>query len=134
MKILIVDDYAETKCSGIIEECKKRNIQIEIVKAEYQAKIKLGLKQENVNPEDIFNGIILDMGLPKSEKDRRIDIRSGETIIRFLKSYEYKIPVLIFSETEAEVEYTELFGQISEFEKEKDKFLLFLEKMEKEQS
>lgn len=27
MKILIVDDYAETKCSGLIKECKKRGIE-----------------------------------------------------------------------------------------------------------
>jgi len=131
MKILIVDDNAKTKCREIIEQCKKRNIDVEIIGSINPALHFLCYVKNHVD------GIILDMGLPIYESEWQIKANGGDRILRELKRRGYNIPVLIFSETESkEKENCEfVFEQIYKWNivQEEEKFYAFLEKLEKEQ-
>lgn len=132
MKILIVDDNAKTKCREIIEQCEKRNIEVEIVGAIGPACYLLRYEKIHID------GIILDMGLPIYEEERQINANGGDRVLRELIRKGYDIPVLIFSETESkEKEKCKfVFEQIYKWNivSEEDKFYAFLEKLEKEQS
>lgn len=104
MKILIVDDCPETKCFGVIEECKKRQIEIVIEKA-----INPALQRIFLNEESQIDGIILDMGVPIYENGRIESSNGGERILRELERRKIEIPVLVFSETSLKKDYTPVF-------------------------
>lgn len=129
MKILIVDDCAETKCIGIIEECKKRGIEVEIKKA-----ISPALRRIIYEEQDI-NGIILDMGIPVYGGSYVEHEQAGNRILRELDRREYNIPVLIFSTTQSHYkdECNFVVDQMTDWNilQEEEKFFSFLEKIEK---
>jgi len=128
MKILIVDDYPETKCWGIIEELKKRKIEYEIVKAINPALRKIVLDEIDID------GIILDMGLPIYEEKTMLEKNGGDRILRELKRRKINIPVLIFSETQSEFKSKceFVFDQMTNWNivQEENKYSAFLEKIQ----
>ena len=130
MKILIVDDYAETKCSGIITECKKRGIEYEIAKGRNSALRRIICKEQNID------GIVLDMGIPVWDNEFTEDEREGDDVLRELHRKKYNIPVLILSTTNSEYkdECNFVVDQMKEWNvvEEEQKFFAFLEKIEKE--
>lgn len=130
MKILIVDDYAETKCSGIIAECEKRGIEYEIAKGRNSGLLRIICKEQDID------GIVLDMGIPVLDDEFTEDEREGDDVLRELRRKKYNIPVLIFSTTESEYkdECDFVVDQMKEWNvvEEEKKFFDFLEKIEKE--
>ena len=126
MKILIVNDNASTKCAGIIEECKKRTIEIEIAKASKQAIFIIYSDKEKM-----IDGIILDMNLP-IYPECEIKKKEGEDVLRRLSKEKINIPVLVFSKEEMEEEYEQVFDQMKDWNEEHDKFFAFLEKLQKD--
>lgn len=124
MKILIVDDNAETKCYGIMEECKKRNIEVEI-----ETSISSAVKKIVSNKGYKINGIILDMGLPIYSNSNEIEKNGGEEVIRQIVRRNNNIPVLVFSETELRSNYYAVFNQIKDWNivEEQMKFIEFIE-------
>lgn len=128
MKILIVDDHAETKCFGIIKECEKRGIEVEIKKGRNSALRRIICEDQDID------GIILDMGIPVFDNEFTEDEREGDDVLIELDREEYNIPVLIFSTTESK--YKDEFGfvvdQMTEWNivQEQEKFYSFLEKIE----
>lgn len=125
MKILIVDDNAKTKCEGIIEECKKRTIEVEIAKASKQAIFIIYSDKEKT-----IDGIILDMNLP-IYPECEIKKKEGEDVLRRLSISKINIPVLVFSKEYIE-EYEQVFDQMKDWNEEYDKFFAFLEKLQKD--
>lgn len=129
MKILIVDDYAETKCSGIITEFKKRGIEYEIAKERNSALRRIICKEQNID------GIVLDMGIPVWNNEFTEDEREGDDVLRELHRMEYNIPVLIFSTTQSHYkdECNFVVDQMTDWniQQEEEKFFSFLEKIEK---
>lgn len=129
MKILIVDDYAETKCSGIIAECKKRGIEYEIEKGRNSGLRRIICKEQDID------GIILDMGIPIWDDEFTEDEREGDDVLRELHRKEYNIPVLIFSTTQSyyKDECDFVVDQMTDWNilQEEEKFFSFLEKIEK---
>lgn len=127
MKILIIDDQAETKCMGIIEECKKRGIQVEIVKGRNSALYRIIYKEQDID------GIILDMGIPVYDNEYPEDEREGDDVLRELYRKKYNIPVLIFSTTNSNYKHKCDFvvNQMAEWNivQEEEKFFSFLEKI-----
>lgn len=93
MKILIVDDHAETKCMGIIEECKKQGVEVEIAKGRNSALCRIIYQKQDID------GIILDMGIPVYDNEYTEDEREGDDVLRELHRRKKHIPVLIFSTT-----------------------------------
>lgn len=130
MKILIVDDHAETKCMGIIEECKKRGIEVEIAKGRNSALYRIIYKEKDID------GIILDMGIPIYDNEYPEDEREGDDVLRELHRKKYNIPVLIFSTTESEDkdEFDFVVDQMTEWNiiQEQEKFFSFLEKIKEQ--
>lgn len=125
MKILIVDDHAETKCWGIIRECKERGIEVEVKKGRNSALRRI------VCAEHDIDGIILDMGIPILD-DGFPEERGGDRVLRDLCRKEYNIPVLIFSTTESNYKDKCNFvvDQMGDWNvmQEQEKFFSFLEK------
>lgn len=130
MKILIVDDRAETKCKEIIEQCEKRYIDVEIKKAINPALYFL-LREKNY-----VDGIILDMWLSLYEDEPQYNPTGGDRILRTLRTNGYHIPVLIFSETESNEKgkCDFVFAQLYNWgiKEEENKFYAFLEKLEEQ--
>lgn len=130
MKILIVDDHAETKCWGIIEECKKRGIEVEIAKGRNSALCRIIYEEKDID------GIILDMGIPVFDGEFTEDELEGDDVLIELDRKEYNIPVLIFSTTESEYkdEFDFVVDQMSEWNvvQEQEKFYSFLEKIKEQ--
>lgn len=128
MKILIVDDRVYTKCAGIMEECKERNIEVEVVTSINQA-----LKTIIVDAKDTIDGIILDMGLPIYQDGSEMNTHGGERILRELERKEIRIPILVFSETEMRSNYVQVFGKMRDWNiaEEQYRFFEFLKKLEK---
>lgn len=126
MKILIVDDDAKTKCSGIMEECKRRNIDVVVKTA-----INTALCEIFHDGGNDIDGIILDMGLPIYLNQPPIITDGGETILKELSTKEYYIPVLVYSETEMHSNYVQVFDKIKDWNetKERKKFFDFLQKL-----
>lgn len=126
MKILIVDDHAETKCWGIIQECKKRGIDVEIKKGRNAALRRIICKEQDID------GIILDMGIPIFDNGFPEE-RGGDSVLTELRRTKYHIPVLIFSTTESEYKDKCDFvvAQMKEWNvvQEEEKFFTFLEKI-----
>lgn len=132
MKILIVDDYVEIKCWGIIKECKERGIEVEVAKSRNSALHRIICGQKDID------GIVLDMGLPVLEGEFPEE-REGDDVLMELHRTECNIPVLIFSTTESEFkeECNFVVDQMTKWNavEEEEKFFDFLEKigkMEKE--
>lgn len=127
MKILIVDDHAETKCRGIIEECNKRGIEVEIKKAINPALRRICYEQQDIN------GIVLDMGLGTYEDSYLLEVRGGDRVLRELLRRKYNIPVLIFSTTDSfyKDKCDFVVDQMTEWNvvQEQEKFYSFLEKI-----
>ena len=127
MKILIVDDHPEYKCREILEECEKRNIEVSVEKG-----INSGL-WEIFYSGTKYDGIILDMGIPRLDDDIMPKERGGDIILRDLHRKKSNIPVLIFSETQSEwkdrCEF--VFAQMTSWNvvEEEKKFYDFLEKI-----
>lgn len=126
MKILIVDDHADTKCVGVIEECKRRNIEVEIARASKEAIFIIYSDEEKT-----LDGIILDMNMPMYPYCT-VKQREGENILKRLSHRKISIPVLIFSEEEIEEKYEQVFEHMKNWNQENDKFLAFLEKVKEE--
>ena len=126
MKILIVDDNAKIRCEGIIKECEKRAIEIEIAKASKQAMFII-----YSDKEEMIDGIILDMNLP-IYPECEIKRKEGEEVLRRLLISKINIPVLLFSKEQKEEKYDQVFGQMRDWNEEKDKFFAFLEKTQEE--
>lgn len=130
MKILIVDDCAEYKCREILEECKNRSIEVSVEKG-----INSGLREIFYSGTK-YDGIILDMGLPRLDDDIMPKERGGDIILRDLLRKKSNIPVLIFSETQSEwkdkCEF--VFEQMTSWNvvQEEKKFYAFLEEIAKE--
>lgn len=138
MRILIVDDHADTKCIGIMQECKRRGIEVEVKKAISPALYRIVCKKEKVNgiiyEKEEIDGIILDMGLPIYEGGWVEDANAGERVLRELKRTEKEIPVLIFSDTPLKRDcYHHIFGQMTDWYvvQEADKFNQFIEELQK---
>ena len=131
MKILIVDDNAKTKCRDIIEQCRERNIEVEIKGAIGSACYYL------CHHENPIDGVILDMGLPIYEDERQYNANGGDRVLRELRRRNINIPVLIFSNTESKEKQNckFVFAQIYNWYivQEEEKFFAFLEKLQKEQ-
>lgn len=129
MKILIVDDQAETKCSGIIKECEKRGIEIEIAKGSNSGLRRIICKEQDID------GIILDMGIPVMDNKFTENEREGDNVLRELRRKKYNIPVLIFSTTQSHYKDKCNFvvDQMTDWYilEEEEKFFSFLEKIEK---
>lgn len=127
MRILIVDDHAETKCMGIIEECKKRGIVVEVKKGRNSALRRIAYEEQDID------GIVLDMGIPILD-DGFPEERGGDRVLRDLQRKKYKIPVLIFSTTESDYkdECDFVVDQMTDWYivQEEEKFFKFLEKIE----
>ena len=126
MKILIVDDNADIKCIGIIAECKVRNIDIDIAKASKEALFKIYSEEGKT-----IDGIILDMNMPMYPQCKAIQ-REGENVLKNLSHRKINIPVLIFSDEEIEGEYEQVLGHMKDWDKEKNKFFDFLERLPEE--
>ena len=128
MKILIVDDHPETKCFGIMEECRKRKIEMVIEKAVNPALGRIFLLEGSK-----IDGIILDMGLPIYEDSRVDSLNAGESILRELERRKIEIPVLVFSETTLKKNYTPVFDIMKNWYimQEEKKFLNFLDYLER---
>lgn len=130
MRILIVDDHAETKCRGIIEECQKRGIEVEIKKGRNSALRRI------IYGEQEIDGIILDMGIPVFDDGYTEDEKEGDDVLRELERKEYNIPVLIFSTTESDYkdECDFVVDQMTDWYivQEEEKFFKFLEKIEEQ--
>ena len=130
MKILIVDDRAETKCKEIMEQCEKRYIDVEIEKAINPALNFL------FHEKNYVDGIILDMGLSLYKDEKQFNPNGGDRILRELKRRKYNIPVLIFSEIESneKEECDFVFDQLYNWgiKEEESKFYAFLEKLEEQ--
>lgn len=126
MKILIVDDRADTKCACIIEECRRRNIEIEIARASKEA-IFMIFSDEG----ETIDGIILDINMPMYPYCI-VKLREGENLLKSLSNRKINIPVLIFSDEDIEGEYDQVFEHIKDWYKEKNKFFDFLEKLPEE--
>lgn len=126
MKILIVDDYPETKCFGIIQECKKRDIDVLIERAISPALQRIFLSKDQIN------GIILDMGLPVYENGRIESQNEGESVLRELERKKREIPVLVFSETNLTKTYKPVFDIMKNWNimEEEKKFFNFLDYLE----
>lgn len=122
MKILVVDDNAHTKCVGIMEECEKRGIEVEIAIASKQAIFSICSEAGKM-----IDGIILDMDLPLFPHNKEIKQREGESILRKISKKHGDIPTLIFSQTNVSEKYEQVFGQMQVWNKVE--FLLFLEKV-----
>lgn len=127
MKILIVDDHADTKCVGIMEQCKERKIEVKVAKASKEATFIICSDEGKT-----LDGIVLDMNLPLSPDDNNIKEREGENILRHLSRRNINIPVLVFSDTQMNSNYVQVFDKMMDWNKEGDKFLQFLEKIQKE--
>jgi len=129
MRILIVDDRAETKCVEIMEECRRRNIDVSVEKGINSA------LWEIVCSGTTYDGIILDMGLPRLDDDMPTE-RGGDSILCELRRRDYNIPVLIFSETESKWKNKcdFVFDQMTSWNvvEEEEKFYAFLEKLAEE--
>lgn len=129
MKILIVDDYVEIKCWGIIKECKERGIEVEVAKSRNSALCRIICGQKDID------GIVLDMGLPVLE-GKFPEEREGDDVLMELHRKKCNIPVLIFSTTESEFkdECDFVVDQMTKWNvvEEEEKFFAFLEKIEKE--
>lgn len=129
MKILIVDDHAEIKCMGIIEECKKRGIVVEVKKGRNSALRRIAYEEQDID------GIVLDMGIPILD-DGFPEERGGDSVLRELQRKKYNIPVLIFSTTESNYKDKCNFvvDQMAEWNivQEEEKFFKFLEKIEEQ--
>lgn len=127
MKILIVDDHAETKCRGIIEECNKRGIEVEIKKAINPALYRICREQQDID------GIVLDMGLGTYEDSYLLEVRGGDRVLRELLRKKCKIQVLIFSTTDSfyKDRCDFVVDQMREWNivQEQEKFYSFLEKI-----
>ncbi len=139
MRILIVDDHADTKCIGIMQECDKRGIEVEVKKAINPALQRIVYGKEKVNgiiceKKEEIDGIILDMGLPIYENKWVEDANAGECVLRELKRRKKKIPVLIFSETPLKKSaYPHIFGQMKNWYvmEEAEKFNQFIEELQR---
>ena len=131
MKILIVDDQAELKCSGIIKECEKRGVEVEIAKVRNSALLRIILQKQDID------GIVLDMGIPIYDDEFTEDEREGDDVLRELHRKKYKIPVLIFSTTDSfyKDQCDFVVDQMTSWNiiQEEDKFFSFLEKIERKQ-
>ena len=127
MKILIVDDNADTKCVGIMEECKKREIEVEVALSSKQ-----GLFSVFSNNGNLIDGIILDMDLPIFPYGENINEREGEDFLRELSRKERYIPTLLFSEVELQSNYVQFFAQMRNWDEDNNKFFAFLEKLQKD--
>lgn len=127
MKILIVDDHPEYKCREILEECENRNIDVSVEKG-----INSGLWEIFCSGTK-YDGIILDMGLPRLDDDIMPKERGGDIFLRELLRKESNIPVLIFSETQSEWKdkCAFVFAQMTSWNvvEEEKKFYEFLEKI-----
>lgn len=130
MKILIVDDEAKTKCIGIIEECKKRGVEVEIAKGRNSALYRIIYEEQDID------GIVLDMGIPVYDDEFPEDEREGDDVLRELHRKKYNIPVLIFSKTKSEYKdkFDFVINQMTNWNvvQEEKKFFDFLAKIEKE--
>lgn len=126
MKILIVDDNANTKCEGIIEQCKVRNIEVDIARASKEALFKI-YSEEGKS----IDGIILDMNMPIYPDCMPKQIE-GENVLKNLSHKKVNIPVLIFSDEDIEGEYEQVFEHMKDWNQEKNKFFNFLEKLPEE--
>lgn len=126
MKILIVDDQAETKCMGIIEECQKRGVKVEIKKGRNSALHRIICEQQDID------GIVLDMGIPILN-DEFPKEKGGDSVLRELHRKKFNIPILIFSTTESDYKDKCDFvvDQMGDWNvlKEQEKFFSFLEKL-----
>lgn len=126
MKILIVDDHAETKCWWIIKECKKRGIEVEVKKGRNSALRRI------VYGEQEIDAIVLDMGIPILD-DGFPEERGGDSVLRELRRKKYNIPVLIFSTTESNYkdECDFVVDQMEDWNvmQEQEKFFSFLEEL-----
>lgn len=139
MRILIVDDHADTKCIGIMQECDKRGIEVEVKKAINPALQRIICGKEKVNgiiceKKEEIDGIILDMGLPIYENEWVEDANAGESVLRELKRRKKEIPVLIFSETPLKRStYPHIFGQMKNWYvmEEAEKFNQFIEELQR---
>lgn len=125
MKILIVDDHVDTKCVGIMEECKKRQIEVKIARASKEA-ICIIYSDEGKT----IDGMVLDMNLPLFPYSNDIREREGENLLRELSKKELYISTLVFSETQMSVNYIQVFDQMTDWNKEHNKFDEFIEKLE----
>lgn len=123
MKIFMVDDEFFTKCKGIIEECNKRGIELEIATSQRDVLRKLPEKFD-------FDGIILDMAFPVTDSSDFIDIKAGEKVLKELQSNKCQIPILIFSKIEVQEKYPNIFNQIKCWDEERDKFNEFIKYLE----
>ena len=130
MKILIVDNNAETKCKALMEECKRRNIEIVVKKS-----IDSALKSIMYDEEGRLNGIIMDIGLPLYENGRVESPYTGERILQEISMWEKDIPVLIFSETCTKSHYISVFDRMKDWDikAEQIKFFKFLEYLNEKQ-
>lgn len=129
MKILIVDDCAETKCYGIIKECEKRGIEVEVKKGRNSA------LRRTVYGEQEIDAIVLDMGIPILD-DGFPEERGGDSVLRELRRKKYNIPVLIFSTTDSfyKDKCDFVVDQMGDWNvmQEQEKFYSFLERIEEQ--
>ena len=130
-KILIVEDMPY-KRDPLIQFLNKENIRFEV--CEY---LNDALRYIYRNSKDI-SGIILDLGLERDKKDTEYDQYMGVELIEETQRIESKIPILINSTTEFELdssEYPDVFGHRTDLYDYKplENFISFLREKEKKQ-
>lgn len=114
MRILIVDDDA-SKYAGIVEECKNRKIEYEII----------DFKEMKIEKFYRVDALVLGMGKP-IYLDGEPLWSDGEKILRCMESRGYRIETLIFSEISPLSNYVFVHSRIEDWNTQKDKFLKFL--------
>lgn len=128
MRLLIVDDLADTKCMGLIRKCQNWGIDVEIKKAVNPALRRINWEEKKID------GIVLDMGLPLQDEEPVLNTNEGESILRELQRIGCNIPVLIFSERLVNTSsYAHIFDQMKDWcvVEEEKKFENFLEELKK---
>lgn len=90
MKLAIVDDNYERKCRLIINILKREQIDYEPFKS-----INSFLQTIRAKP-DAYEGIFLDMQLPRFEDEHCVVVRNGgEIILKHLDYYNIKLPFIL---------------------------------------
>ena len=114
MNILLIDDEWQTKCTEILLECDKKQIDIDIAESICSGIYIIVSHRKN------YDGIILDMDLPKLIDGKKIEELGGDIILKKMKEINKINPVLIFSKNKSiEKSKTDfVVGEMSEFKKE----------------
>lgn len=129
MKIMIVDTNVEEKYFDIIKELERRNYEILIVQAANTAMCEIIM-----DTQETIAGIILGMNIPVKKEDEIPHERGGEQfLIRMSREEIINIPVLMYSKTETQSHYVQVFDWLRDWNKDQKNFFDFLETIQERQ-